>query len=134
PGPRAPLLGGGRIDGPDAGIVRFRFVELGGGVRGRTDPEPEAPGSRNREIVLADVDVVGVDEQSEVRAVVDDERNSEPPGQLADIFQYAEQLTVGKRFLTNLDDVHAAADGSLDQLGEPLAGRGDQVEAAIHLR
>ena len=60
------------------------------------------------------MDIVCFDEDGEVGAVVDDERDAEPASHVPGLFQGPKQLAVRHRLLTELDDVDASANRRLD--------------------
>ena len=69
------------------------------------------------------MDEVGFGEAGEVGAVVDDERDAEAERDLAGLLEHGEQLAVGQRLLADLDDVHPAPHGRLQERLEVRAGR-----------
>ena len=80
--------------------------------------DPEMARGGDGQIVLADVDVVGLAQLREVGTVVHDERHAEPACQLAHALEHVQQRAVRERPLADLDDVDAAADRRLEELVE----------------
>ncbi len=127
-----PSFVGVAYTGPDPGVGGV----AGGGeilrpVRGDADGEPEARRGVDRQVVLADVDGVRAHEHGEIRPVVHDQRDVEPPRDLAGLRERVEQPAVRQRFLAQLDEIDAAAHGRLEEVREVRPVRRDQVQAPL---
>ena len=105
-------------------------------MRGQPDhgvPAEEAPGGRQRDVLLADVEHRRAGERGEVRTVVD---GPEPAVPAARLLQDPEQFEFLGRLdglVPQLDDVDAAGEGGIHEVPEiaaVLAGVGAQVQAA----
>ena len=88
-------------------------------MRGEPDRDAELPCRVDREVVLADVHVVGTDQRREIRAVVDHERHAEPRVVTCRAScSTGHELRVGQLLVAELDEVDAAADGCREELGQ----------------
>ena len=86
------------------------------------------------QVVLADVDVVGLGEHGEVGAVVDDERDAEAPGHLARLLEHARAARRPAAPSRGSGRCRRRRDRRLEEAVEVGPRAGDQVEPAIHLR
>ena len=81
----------------------------------------QAAGLGNRDVVLADVDAVGLARCDEVGTVVDQEERAMAIGRGAKVGCGAEQALVARILVAQLDQVDAAGQGRFQQ---PLEGGG----------
>ena len=100
----------------------------------------DVAGDRQRQVVLAEVQHVGARGAGDVGPVVDGEQRAVPPrrvgehlerGEFAARLQRAELLLAGRALVAQLDDVDAARQRGVGELGEVTAfaaGVGAQVE------
>ena len=98
------------------------------------DADAEDAGRLDRQVLLADVDVVRLSEPGEIGTVVDDEWHAHPPRYLTSLLQDRQELAVGERLLAELDDVDAAAHRRPEERLQVGACSGDQAEAAMQCR
>lgn len=121
-------LGRSRVNGSDADVVdseqivsrsyrRGRVstgcVDLRGTVRRKPDEQilaDDLAGSRDRHIVLTDVDTIGARGTRDRGMVVDDQQSSQLPTQAGRLPCDGLQLVVCERLVAQLHDLHAAGD------------------------
>ena len=119
------------VDGAHADVVGPGAVELGSRVCRQADGKAEAPRCRRGHVVLADVDVVGPDEDGQVGAVVDDQRDAQAARDRASFLEHREQRGIREGLLPQLDEVDAAAHGRLEEGVEVRARTRDQIEPRV---
>ena len=99
-------------------------------MRGEADREAEAARGLDGEVVLSDVHPIGLGEDGEVGAVVDDQGDAELARDRAGLDERFEQGPVGEALVAELDEVDASADGAREEVGEVRPRRRDEVEPA----
>ncbi len=135
------LLGGGGEDRADADVISPDSncrLGLGRAVGRQTDDHagPDQPANlRHRQVVLADMDPIGIDQHRQVDMIVDDEGDAGLAGQFADLQAFRQHrgpALVG-RLLPVLQDGDAACNHRLRHLDVgAAAGKflgGDAVDA-----
>ena len=104
---------------------------MGGEADDRVGAEGGA-GFGDGEVVLADVEAVGVAGVGELGVVVDDEQGAVGVGDAAEGGAGALDLAAGEGLLAELDDVGAAVEGGAEEglgVGAVGAGVADEVKA-----
>ena len=83
----------------------------------------DGPGLRDRQVVLAEVQAVGVAGDGQVGVVVHDEDGVVPVAQVADAAGRGQDVALVAQLVTQLDDASAAAERRLGELDDvPASG------------
>ena len=142
PGPDggAPGLGRGRPDRPDAEVVEIvragGGVDLLGGVGGHADEHARSDdpaGKTGGKVLLTEVQHGGAGDLCDVGAIVDGPEPAVTGGRVREDAQQIELLATLQRLVPQLDDVDAARERGIHEIGE-VALTGSSVGAEVEAR
>lgn len=134
-----PRLGRGRPDRTDAEVVQpvgsDRSIHLLRRVRGETESRPlsdDGAGDIRGEVLLPEVQDRRTGDPGDVGPVVDGPQRAVPRRDLAQHAEDPELLATFQGLVPQLDDVHTAGVGGVDEVGEvALAGAGIGAEVEL---